>query len=85
MDLQLSINAQGRLQSEEEFSDISVKSTADGALTRLRDIARLEMGAADYSLRSLLNNDAAVGMGIFPRLARMRSTSRKTSARRWPN
>ena len=65
VDMQLSINAQGRLQSEEEFGDIIVKTGADGAVTRLRDIGRLEMGAADYSLRSLLNNDAAVGIGVF--------------------
>jgi multidrug efflux pump len=65
VDLQLSINAQGRLQTEEEFGDIIVKTGADGAVTRLRDIARLEMGAADYSLRSLLNNKPAVGMGVF--------------------
>jgi multidrug efflux pump len=63
--LQLSINAQGRLQSEEEFADIIVKSGTDGAVTRLRDVARLELGAADYSLRSLLNNDQAVGIGVF--------------------
>jgi len=65
VDMQLSINAQGRLQSEEEFGDIIVKTGADGAITRLRDIGRLELGSADYSLRSLLNNKAAVGMGIF--------------------
>ncbi|WP_213952904.1 MULTISPECIES: efflux RND transporter permease subunit [unclassified Variovorax] len=65
VDMQLSINAQGRLQNEEEFGDIIVKTGADGAVTRLRDIGRLELGAADYSLRSLLNNDAAVGMGVF--------------------
>jgi multidrug efflux pump len=65
VDLQLSINAQGRLTNEEEFGDIIVKTGADGAVTRLRDVARLELGAADYSLRSLLNNDAAVGLGVF--------------------
>jgi multidrug efflux pump len=65
VDMQLSINAQGRLQSEEEFGDIIVKTGADGAITRLRDIGRLELGSADYSLRSLLNNKAAVGMGVF--------------------
>src|ERR1043165_2260519 len=65
VDLQLSVNAQGRLQTAEEFGDIIVKSGANGAVTRLRDIGRLEMGAADYSLRSLLNNDPAVGMGVF--------------------
>ncbi|WP_280154115.1 multidrug efflux RND transporter permease subunit [Piscinibacter sp. XHJ-5] len=65
VDLQLSVNAQGRLQNEEEFGDVIVKTAADGAVTRLRDVARLELGAADYSLRSLLNNDAAVGVGVF--------------------
>jgi multidrug efflux pump len=63
--VQLSINAQGRLQSEEEFGDIIVKTGNDGAITRLRDIARLEMGAADYSLRSLLDNKDAVAVPIF--------------------
>ena len=65
IDVQLSINAQGRLQNEEEFGDIIVKTSADGAVTRLRDIARLELGAADYSLRSLLDNKDAVAVPIF--------------------
>jgi len=65
VDLQLSINAQGRLQSEEEFGDIIVKSGADGAVTRLRDVARLELGAAEYALRSLLDNKPAVAVPIF--------------------
>jgi multidrug efflux pump len=65
VDMQLSINAQGRLQSEEEFGDIIVKTGADGAVTRLRDIGRLEMGASEYARRSLLNNKQAVGIGVF--------------------
>ncbi len=65
VDLQLSINAQGRLQTEEEFGDIIVKTGADGEVTRLRDIARIELGAADYALRSLLNNKPAVALPIF--------------------
>src|SRR5206468_5264694 len=65
VDLQLSVNAQGRLQSEEEFGDIIVKTEAGGAVTRLRDVARLEMGAADYALRSLLDNKPAVAIPIF--------------------
>jgi multidrug efflux pump len=64
-DLQLSINAQGRLQSEEEFGDIIVKTEAGGAVTRLRDIARIELGASEYALRSLLDNKPAVAIGIF--------------------
>ena len=63
--LQLSVNAQGRLSTEEDFRNIIVKTGADGAVTRLGDIARVEMGAADYSLRSLLDNKNAVGIPIF--------------------
>jgi multidrug efflux pump len=65
VNLQLTVNARGRLESEEEFGDIVVKTGANGEITRLRDIARIELGAADYSLRSLLNNKPAVGIGIF--------------------
>jgi len=65
VDLQLSINAQGRLRNEDEFGDIIVKTGADGAVTRLRDVARIELGAADYSLRSRLDNQPAVGIGVF--------------------
>ncbi|HWH82681.1 MAG TPA: efflux RND transporter permease subunit, partial [Burkholderiaceae bacterium] len=65
IDVQLSVNAQGRLQNEEEFGDIIVKTGSDGAVTRLRDIARIELGAADYSLRSLLDNKDAVAVPIF--------------------
>ncbi|HEX5128647.1 MAG TPA: multidrug efflux RND transporter permease subunit, partial [Usitatibacter sp.] len=63
--LQLSINAQGRLASEEEFGDIIVKADPNGAVTRLRDVARLELGAAEYALRSLLDNKPAVAVPIF--------------------
>ena len=65
LDLQLSINAQGRLQSEEEFADIVVKTGANGEITRLRDIARIELGASEYALRSLLDNKPAVAIGVF--------------------
>ncbi|HEY1290866.1 MAG TPA: multidrug efflux RND transporter permease subunit [Burkholderiales bacterium] len=64
-DLQLSINAQGRLQSEAEFGDIIVKTERNGAVTRLRDVARVELGASEYALRSLLDNKPAVAIGIF--------------------
>src|SRR5258705_10995074 len=65
IDLQLSINAQGRLQNEEDFGDIVVKTGANGEITRLRDIARIELGASQYSLRSLLDNNPAAAIGIF--------------------
>ena len=65
VDLQLSVNAQGRLETEEEFGDIVVKTGSDGQVVRLRDVARIELGAADYALRSLLDNNQAVGIGVF--------------------
>jgi multidrug efflux pump len=65
LDLQLSVNAQGRLQTEEDFGDIIVRTGQNGAVVRLRDIARIELGSAEYSLRSLLDNKPAVGMGVF--------------------
>ena len=65
VDYQLSINARGRLASEEEFGNIILKSGADGEITRLRDVARIELAAGDYALRSLLDGKEAVGIGIF--------------------
>lgn len=64
-DFLISINAQGRLTTEEEFGNIIVKTGRDGQVTYLSDIARIELGAAEYSLRSLLDNDQAVAIGIF--------------------
>lgn len=65
VDLQLSVNAQGRLQSEEEFGEIIIKTSSSGAITRLSDVARIELGSAEYSLRSLLNNKQAVAIPVF--------------------
>ena len=64
---QLAINAQGRLTTEEEFGNIVVRATKEGQITRLSDVARLELGSSRYSLRSLLNNKPAVGIGVFQR------------------
>jgi multidrug efflux pump len=65
LDLQLSVNAQGRLETAKEFGNIIVKTGADGQVTRLADVARIELGAANYSLRSLLDNKDAVALSIF--------------------
>ncbi|GGY60147.1 efflux RND transporter permease subunit [Pseudoduganella albidiflava] len=64
-DFQLTVKTQGRLSTIEEFGDIVVKAGADGAVTRLKDLARLEMGSNSYALRSLLNNKSAVAIPIF--------------------
>ncbi len=62
---ELPVNVQGRLKTVEEFEDIIIKADAKGAVTRLKDVARVELGASSYALRSLLNNKPAVGIGVF--------------------
>ncbi|VVN15025.1 multidrug efflux RND transporter permease subunit OqxB27 [Pseudomonas fluorescens] len=64
---QLSVNTQGRLVSEEEFENIIIRSGDNGEITRLKDIARIELGSSQYALRSLLNNQPAVAIPIFQR------------------
>lgn len=59
------INAQGRLKTQEEFGDIVIKAGEDGEVVRLADVARLELGAGDYTLRSKLDGKNAVAIGIF--------------------
>ncbi|TCO80783.1 multidrug efflux pump [Plasticicumulans lactativorans] len=66
-DFQIAVNAGGRLASEEAFGDIIVKTGAGGQLVRLRDVARVELGADSYALRSLLDNQPAVAIPIFQR------------------
>ncbi|HDZ9370053.1 TPA: multidrug efflux RND transporter permease subunit OqxB [Klebsiella pneumoniae] len=65
-DFLISINAQGRLHTEEEFGNIILKTAQDGSLVRLRDVARIEMGSGSYALRSQLNNKDAVGIFQSP-------------------
>ena len=65
VDMQFNVNAQGRLSTPEEFGEIIVKSGAGGEITRLRDVARIEMGADDYTLRSLLDGQPAVAVAVL--------------------
>ena len=62
---QLTVNTMGRLASEEQFGDIIVQSGADGQVTRLRDVARISLGADAYTLRSLLDGEPALAMQII--------------------
>ncbi|MDP9197636.1 MAG: efflux RND transporter permease subunit, partial [Pseudomonadota bacterium] len=62
--LQVSINAQGRLASPEAFGEIVLKAEGD-QLTRLKDVARIELGANTYAIRSMLNNEDAAAIAIF--------------------
>src|SRR5258708_4822689 len=63
--LQLNVNAQGRLRTEAEFGDIVLKTSPDGGVTHLRDVARVEMGASEYGLRSLVDSNQAVGLWVY--------------------
>src|SRR6202046_2384441 len=62
--LQLPINVEGRLSDPEEFGRIVIKNQ-NGVVTRLSDVARIEIDASQYSLRSLLDNKQAVAIPIF--------------------
>jgi multidrug efflux pump len=64
-EFQLTVNTQGRLQSEAEFGAIIVRTGADGALTLLKDVARIELGSSGYTLHSLLDNKSAAAIAIF--------------------
>ncbi|MDU0355561.1 multidrug efflux RND transporter permease subunit [Paraglaciecola aquimarina] len=64
---QVLLNVKGRLDSIEEFEKIIIKVADNGAITRLEDIARVEIGQDNYALRSLLNGQDAVAMPVFQR------------------
>jgi multidrug efflux pump len=65
VNFEMQINAKGRLVTAEEFGQIIVKTGENGEKTLLRDVARVEMSAGSYALRSLLNNKTAVALPIF--------------------
>ena len=62
---QLLVNARGRLETPEQFGAIVLKTGENGAVTRLRDVARIELGANTYALNSYLNNGEAAAIVIF--------------------
>jgi multidrug efflux pump len=64
---QIAVNTKGRLVDEDDFANIIVRTGTDGQITRLRDVARVELGSDNYALRAMLNNKTAVGVGIFQR------------------
>ncbi|MGI2023088.1 efflux RND transporter permease subunit [Shewanella glacialipiscicola] len=64
-DFQLLINVKGRLTELSEFEDIIIKVGQNGEVNRLKDVARVELGATSYALRSLLDNKDAVAIPVF--------------------
>jgi multidrug efflux pump len=65
VDQQLMINAHGRLASEEEFANIIIKTGDEGELTRLKDVARVELGTSEYGILGYLDGMPAVAIAIF--------------------
>jgi hydrophobe/amphiphile efflux-1 (HAE1) family protein len=62
---QISVQTQGRLVEPDQFANIVVRTDDQGRQTRLKDVARVELAAQDYSTQSYLGGNEAVGMGVF--------------------
>lgn len=54
-----------RLSDPQEFSNIIIRSNEDGSALRLKDVATIELGSKSYAMKTKLNNDPAIPMGIF--------------------
>ena len=82
VDLTLTVTARGRLNEPEEFGNIVLRAEADGRVIRLRDVARVELGAQDYNFNA--TNDgvpwSASACSSHLRPTRCRSAMRSTSA-----
>ena len=64
---ELSVQTLGRLSSPEQFNEIVVATDGDGRVTRVRDIARVELGSQDYTTNAYLDNQVATAIGIYQR------------------
>ncbi|RAI58107.1 efflux RND transporter permease subunit [Roseicella frigidaeris] len=64
-ELQLTIMARGRLETPEEFGDIVLRTNPDGAVVSLRDVARIELGAQSYDIRSRFNGQPSATVVIY--------------------
>jgi multidrug efflux pump len=61
------VQTAGSLVEVEQFADIVIRSLADGSVVRVRDVARVELGADDYQFESRLDGKPAVAMGVYLR------------------
>ena len=62
---QVTVNTLGRLTTEEQFSEIVVKAGDTGQITRLKDVARIELGSDAYTMRALLDGKPTSALQIF--------------------
>lgn len=64
---QLSVETQGRLADPQQFANIVIRSDPDGRQVRVSDVARVELGAADYASNTYLSGEPTVLLGVFQR------------------
>lgn len=64
---QISVTTRGRLADPEAFGKVVVKDSGEGQVVQLNDVARVELGARDYSINSYLDDDRAVALAVFQR------------------
>src|SRR5690606_33904701 len=62
---QLPVQVQGRLSDPDEFANIVIKTAAQGRVTRVRDVARVELGAQDYGVNGYFDGQRGVGIAII--------------------
>ena len=62
---QLPVQVQGRLDNPEQFADVVIKTDADGRVTRVRDVARVELGAQDYGINGYFDGERGVGVAVI--------------------
>ena len=63
--LNATITARSKLQTVDQFREVVLRVTPDGAVVRLKDVARVELGAENLTVRSLLNGRPGAGMGVI--------------------
>ena len=59
------VRAQGRLQTEEEFGEIVLRADPDGSIVRVKDVARIELGAQNYNMKGRLNGKPAALIALY--------------------
>ena len=64
-DFTYSVRAQGRLTTPEEFEGIVVRATPDGGMVRIKDVARVELGAQDYTIVGHLNGKPSAIIAVY--------------------
>lgn len=64
-DFQYTVSTTGRLSEVEQFAEIVIKKGKEGQVTRLKDVARIELGARDYNSGLFLDGEQTVGLAIF--------------------